>query len=178
MFYITFSFTVVAIFILMFNLVNSTDYFLIDWEKEKDLGKFEINKNRKEVSVWRKVLLVNELYELSVSRTINIELVSLLSVLFLCGLNWINLNSMLPNTTLINDTNISTSPILSYFIITFVILAIALLQFRKSLTIQLSGMLSKHGTLSQFKTLSTSAASLIFQFSSSMKHFMATTSMV
>ena len=59
MFYITFSFTVVAIFIMMFNLVNSTDYFLIDWEKEKELGKFEINKNRKEVSVWRKVLLVN-----------------------------------------------------------------------------------------------------------------------
>jgi len=47
LFYITFSFTVLAIFIMIFNLVNSTDYFLIDWEKEKDLGKFEVNKNRK-----------------------------------------------------------------------------------------------------------------------------------
>lgn len=61
-FYITFSFTIVAIFIMVFKLVNSTDYFLIDWEKEKDSGKFDIGKNKREVSVWRKVLLVNELY--------------------------------------------------------------------------------------------------------------------
>ena len=33
MFYITFAFIILAIFILIFNLVNSTDYFLIDWEK-------------------------------------------------------------------------------------------------------------------------------------------------
>lgn len=32
-FYITFSFTIVAIFIVFFKLVNQTDYFLIDWEK-------------------------------------------------------------------------------------------------------------------------------------------------
>lgn len=61
-FYITFSFTIVAIFITFFRIVNSTDYFLIDWEKEKDIGKFDIGRNRKEVSVWRKVLLVNEIY--------------------------------------------------------------------------------------------------------------------
>lgn len=40
MFFITCAFIVLAIIIMMFNLVNSTDYFLIDWEKEKDLGKF------------------------------------------------------------------------------------------------------------------------------------------
>ncbi len=51
-----------AIIILIFNLVNNTDYFLIDWEKEKEIGKFPIGHNKKEVSVWRKVLLVNELY--------------------------------------------------------------------------------------------------------------------
>ena len=34
-FYITFSFTIVAIFIIFFKMVNQTDYFLIDWEKEK-----------------------------------------------------------------------------------------------------------------------------------------------
>ncbi len=32
-FYVTFTLTIVAIFILMFNLTNSVDYFLIDWEK-------------------------------------------------------------------------------------------------------------------------------------------------
>jgi hypothetical protein len=32
-FYITFSFTILAIFIVVFKMVNSTDYFLIDWEK-------------------------------------------------------------------------------------------------------------------------------------------------
>lgn len=39
-FYITFSFTIVAIFIIFFKVVNQTDYFLIDWEKEKEMGKF------------------------------------------------------------------------------------------------------------------------------------------
>lgn len=34
-FYIAFSFTIVAIFIIFFKVVNQTDYFLIDWEKEK-----------------------------------------------------------------------------------------------------------------------------------------------
>lgn len=61
-FYITFSFTIVAIMIMIFRIVNYTDYFLIDWEKEKELGKLGAGRNRREVSVWRKVLLVNELY--------------------------------------------------------------------------------------------------------------------
>ena len=58
-FYITFSFTMVAIFIVFFRVVNSTDYFLIDWEKEKELGKFDVGRDRREISVWRKVLVVN-----------------------------------------------------------------------------------------------------------------------
>ena len=58
-FYITFSFTMLAIFIVFAKLTFYTDYFMIDWEKEKELGKFEIGQNRKEVSVWRKVLVVN-----------------------------------------------------------------------------------------------------------------------
>lgn len=32
-FYLNFTFTFVAIIIFIFNLVNSTDYFMIDWEK-------------------------------------------------------------------------------------------------------------------------------------------------
>ena len=43
-------------------MVNYTDYFLIDWEKEKEMGKFEMGRNRRQASVWRKVLVVNELY--------------------------------------------------------------------------------------------------------------------
>jgi hypothetical protein len=39
-YYVNFSLMIVAIFILMFNLTNYTDYFLIDWEKEKELGRF------------------------------------------------------------------------------------------------------------------------------------------
>jgi hypothetical protein len=46
-FYINFSFTILAIFIFIFNLSNGTDYFLIDWEKEKELGKFEMGRNQK-----------------------------------------------------------------------------------------------------------------------------------
>lgn len=32
-FFLNFAFTILAIFIFIFNLVNSTDYFMIDWEK-------------------------------------------------------------------------------------------------------------------------------------------------
>lgn len=59
LYYVNFSFMLVAVMIYLFNLTNTVDYFLIDWEKEKELGKFEIGKNKKEVSIWRKVLLVN-----------------------------------------------------------------------------------------------------------------------
>lgn len=57
-------------------------------------------------------------------------MVSLFSLLFLSGLKWINLNSMVPNTSnLITDDKVTANPILSYFIITFVIFIIALVQF-------------------------------------------------
>jgi hypothetical protein len=62
LFYVNFAFLALAVFIQVFNLTNTTDYFLIDWEKEKELGKFEMGRNQREVSIWRKVLLVNELY--------------------------------------------------------------------------------------------------------------------
>ena len=61
-FYITFSFTIAAIFIQFFRIVNFTYYFMIDWEKDKEMGKFDMGRNRKQASVWRKVLVVNELY--------------------------------------------------------------------------------------------------------------------
>lgn len=58
-----------------------------------------MGKHKKEVSVWRKVMLVNELYELTVYRNINIEMVSLFALLFLQGLDWMNLSYLIPNTT-------------------------------------------------------------------------------
>ena len=77
------------------------------------------------------MLLVNELYELAVSRIINIETVSLFSLLFLAGLGWIDYNQLIPNTfvDLINDRSHTTSSILSYFLITFVIFAVAAVQY-------------------------------------------------
>lgn len=81
--------------------------------------------------------MVNELYELSMNRLINIEMVSLLSILFLSGLKWINLNSMTPNISeLVTDTTVTQSPILSYFLITFITFIIALMQFCNSPLIQ------------------------------------------
>lgn len=38
-YYVTFSFTIVAIFILLFNMTNYTDYFLIDWQKDKEMAR-------------------------------------------------------------------------------------------------------------------------------------------
>ena len=65
------------------------------------------------------------------NRLMNIEFISLLSLLFLEGLNWINLKWNIPNTfPLTSDNTLETNPILAYFIITFVIFAIALIQFR------------------------------------------------
>lgn len=57
----------ISLWIVIYNK-GDVDYFLIDWEKEKEVGKFDVNKQRKEVSVWRRVLLVNELYERAVAR--------------------------------------------------------------------------------------------------------------
>ena len=125
-----------ALIIQVFRLVNNTDYFLIDWEKEKEMGKFEIGKNKKEVSVWRKVLLVNELYELSVSRLVSLEVVILVSLLFLEGLDWMNLKFMIPNTqTLTSDEALLANPVLSYFLITFLALTTSLVQLRISIHI-------------------------------------------
>lgn len=57
-------------------------------------------------------------------------MVSLLALLFLAGLKWINLNSMLPSLSdLLTDSTVATNPILAYFIITFCLFAVALLQF-------------------------------------------------
>ena len=65
------------------------------------------------------------------NRLMNIEFISLLSLLFLEGLNWINLKWNIPNTfPLTSDNTLETNNILAYFIITFVIFAIALIQFR------------------------------------------------
>ncbi len=50
--------TAISLWIVIYNL-GEVDYFLIDWEKEKDFGKFDVNKKKKETSVWRRVLLVN-----------------------------------------------------------------------------------------------------------------------
>jgi hypothetical protein len=58
-------------------------------------------------------------------------MVSLFAILFLSGLDWINLNQLVPNTSydLDNDRGYNVSLILSYFIITFTILAIAIIQY-------------------------------------------------
>ena len=61
-----------AIFFLIYDIGSTTDYFMIDWEKEKRIGNFDVGNQKKQASVWRKVLVVNELYELTISRLINI----------------------------------------------------------------------------------------------------------
>ena len=61
-FYVQFGFMLFAVFLLIYDLGSTTDYFMIDWEKEKNIGNFDIGHQKKQASVWRKVLLVNELY--------------------------------------------------------------------------------------------------------------------
>jgi len=64
------------------------------------------------------------------NRLINIEFVSLFSILFLEGLHWINLNANIPNTSpLQSDNTLQNNPILAYFIITFVTFTISSLMF-------------------------------------------------
>jgi hypothetical protein len=53
-----FAMTSISLWIVIYNL-GEVDYFLIDWEKDKVLGKFDANKRKRETSVWRRVLLVN-----------------------------------------------------------------------------------------------------------------------
>ena len=96
-FYTQFGFMLFAIFFLIYDLGSTTDYFMIDWEKEKRIGNFDVGNQKKQASVWRKVLVVNELYELTISRLINIEFVMLFSLLFLAGLDWINVEYEVPN---------------------------------------------------------------------------------
>jgi hypothetical protein len=84
-FYTQLAIVAISLWIVIYNL-GEVDFFLIDWEKEKDIGKFDVGKNKKEVSVWRRVMLVNELYELAVRKNINIYFVTLFALLFLKGL--------------------------------------------------------------------------------------------
>jgi hypothetical protein len=47
--------------LLVYDLGPITDYFMIDWEKEKNESKYDIHlgNSKRQLSVWRKVLLVN-----------------------------------------------------------------------------------------------------------------------
>lgn len=96
-FYVQMVIMVISLWIVIYSL-GDVDFFLIDWEKEKDISKFDVNKQKKEVSVWRRVLLVNELYELAIRKNINIYFVTLFALLFLRGLEWINLSYPVPFT--------------------------------------------------------------------------------
>jgi hypothetical protein len=122
--------TVISLWIVIYNL-GEVDFFLIDWEKEKEVGKFDVNKKKKEVSVWRRVLLVNELYKIAVRKRVDIKFVTLLALLFLAGLEWINLSYSLPFTdplTPLSATTKTSNVVLSYFIITFVVFIIAVVK--------------------------------------------------
>lgn len=85
LFYITFAFSIVGCLELVWRITKS-EYFLIDWEKPGQVNtKFPINQeiNKNKVSIWRKLFVVNELYELSISRLYNLEFTLLLVGLFL-----------------------------------------------------------------------------------------------
>lgn len=60
-FYLQFAFVFLSVLLLIYDLGAMTDYFLIDWEKERDLSNFNIRmeNNKTQISVWRKILLVN-----------------------------------------------------------------------------------------------------------------------
>lgn len=60
-FYLQFAFVFLSVIMLIYDLGAVTDYFLIDWEKEKNLSNFNIHmeNNKSQISVWRKILLVN-----------------------------------------------------------------------------------------------------------------------
>ena len=61
LFYVQWVFVLFSVFLLIYDMGSTTDYFLIDWEKEKNASNFDINMghNKRQASVWRKVLLVN-----------------------------------------------------------------------------------------------------------------------
>lgn len=60
-FYLQFAFVFFSVMLLIYDLGSATDYFIIDWEKPKDLSDDEIKevRNRRPISVWRRILLVN-----------------------------------------------------------------------------------------------------------------------
>jgi hypothetical protein len=105
-------------------------------------------------------------------------MVSLFAILFLSGLDWINLNQLVPNTSynLQNDNGYYISPILSYFIITFTILAIAVIQYSTPSPIQSFATLSEYGCRCPSKTSSICAASPTSPSSSSTRPYTGTTS--
>ena len=138
LFYVQFVFMLFSIVLLIYDIATTTDYFLIDWEKEKNNSKFDVNTgyNKRQISVWRKVLLVNELYEMTINRLINMEFVSLFALLFLSALKWINLSYQIPNVeNLDNDSSSTKNVVLAYFIITFVFFLIAVGQYSTNLLI-------------------------------------------
>ena len=45
-FYVMLALTSISLLIVIYNL-GEVDYFLIDWEKEKEVGKFDVNKQKK-----------------------------------------------------------------------------------------------------------------------------------
>lgn len=133
-YYLQFGFVLFSIGLLIYDLGTTTDYFFIDWEKEKNESNYNINmgNNKKQISVWRKVLLVNELYQLTISEAINISLTILFGIFFLDGLSWINLSYQIPNISNIQSDSTSTqNNVLAYFIITFIFFIIAIIQYSK-----------------------------------------------
>ena len=45
-FYVMLALTSISLLMVIYNL-GEVDYFLIDWEKEKEVGKFDVNKQKK-----------------------------------------------------------------------------------------------------------------------------------
>jgi hypothetical protein len=112
------------------------------------------------------------------NRLINIEFVSLLAVLFLAGLKWINLNYNVPTTAvLVTDNTLESNPILAYFIITFVIFVIALVQFSTTHPTQSSATRSRPGIRCPLRTSSIFAPFAMSPSSSSTRPSTATTYM-
>jgi hypothetical protein len=85
LFYLTLAFSLASCLELIWKITKS-EYFMIDWEKPgQAAAKFSINSELRKLktSIWRKLFVVNELYELSVSRLYNIEFTLLFMGLFL-----------------------------------------------------------------------------------------------
>lgn len=74
LFYVTLAFSLASCMELVWRITKS-EYFLIDWEKPGQApAKFNINAELRKLktSIWRKLFVVNELYELSVQRLYNV----------------------------------------------------------------------------------------------------------